>query len=218
MSSPTFWIKFSAPHLGPQMEWISSTLSENNHTFLVCCGLLHEKPTFVDSCGLMCPQNHTCVARCGLVVASRACFPCKKSHPDPRTTRNFRHFRQGFKQDSKVRRLGRHFATPQYWDGIWSQSEASSNKASNTIPQYWTVFEASLKSASIRLQIRFPNTGTVLEASLKSASIRLQMRFPNTGTGFEAEETRDFKILNGRVTMRNRAGSATGHAMQPAEF
>ena len=144
MSSPTFLIKFSAPHLGPQMEWISSTLSENNHTFLVCCGLWHEKPTFVDSCGLMCPQNHTCVARCGLVVASRACFPCKKSHPDPRTTRNFRHFRQGFKQDSKVRRLGRHFATPQYWDGIWSQSEASSNKASNTIPQYWTVFEASL--------------------------------------------------------------------------
>ena len=53
------------------MEWISSTLSENNHTFLVCCGLWHEKPTFVDSCGLMCPQNHTCVARCGLVVASR---------------------------------------------------------------------------------------------------------------------------------------------------
>ena len=177
----------------------------------------HEKPTFVASCGLMCPQNHTCVARCGLVVASRACFPCKKSHPDPRTTRNFRYFRQGFKQDSKVRRLGRHFATPQYWDGIWSQSEASSNKASNTIPQYWTVFEASLKSASIRLQIRFPNTGTVLEASLKSASIRLQMRFPNTGTGFEAEETRYFKILNG-VTMRNRAGSATGRAMQPAEF
>ena len=44
------------------------------------------------------------------------------------------------------------------------------------------------------------------------------MRFPNTGTGFEAEETRDFKILNGRVTMRNRAGSATGHAMQLAEF
>ena len=36
------------------------------------------------------------------------------------------------------------------------------------------------------------------------------MRFPNTGTGFEAEETRDFKILNERVTMRNRAGSATG--------
>ena len=44
------------------------------------------------------------------------------------------------------------------------------------------------------------------------------MLFPNTGTGFEAEETRDFKLLNGRVTMRNRAGSATGHAMQPAEF
>ena len=107
MSSPTFLINFSAPHLGPQMEWISSTLSENNHTFLVW----HEKPTFVASCGLMCPQNHTCVGRCGLVVASRACFPCKKSHPDPRTTRNFRHFRQGFKQDSKVRRLGRHFAT-----------------------------------------------------------------------------------------------------------
>ena len=133
LSSPTFLINFSAPHLGPQMEWISSTLSENNHTFLVW----HEKPTFVASCGLMCPQNHTCVGRCGLVVASRACFPCKKSHPDPRTTRNFRHFRQGFKQDSKVRRLGRHFATPQYWDGIWSQSEASSNKASNTIPQHW---------------------------------------------------------------------------------
>ena len=37
-------------------------------------------------------------------------------------------------------------------------------------------------------------------------------------SSFEAEETRDFKILNGRVTMRNRAGSATGHAMQPAEF
>ena len=137
LSSPTFLINFSAPHLGPQMEWISSTLSANNHTFLVCCGLWHEKPTFVAFCGLMCPQNHTCVARCGLVVASRACFPCKKSHPDPRTTRNFRHFRQGFKQDSKVRRLGRHFATPQYWDGIWSQSEASSNKASDTIPQYW---------------------------------------------------------------------------------
>ena len=186
MSSPTFLINFSAPHLGPQMEWIFSTLSENNHTFLVCCGLWHEKPTFVAFCGLMCPQNHTCVARCGLVVASRACFPCKISRPDPRTTRNFRHFRQGFK------RLGRHFSTPQYWDGIWSQSEASSNKASNTIPQYWE-FEASLKSASIRLQIGFPNTGTVLEASLKSASIRLQMRFPNTGTGFEAEETRDFK-------------------------
>ena len=144
------------PHLGPQMEWISSTLSENNHTFLVCCGLWHEKPTFVATCGLMCLQNHTCVARCGLVVASRACFPCKKSHPDPRTTRNFRHFRQRFKQDSKVRRLGRHFATPQYWDGIWSQSET-------------------------RLQIRFPNTGTVFEASLKSASIRLQIRFSNTG-------------------------------------
>ena len=88
LSSPTFLINFSAPHLGPQMEWISSTLSENNHTFLVW----HEKPTFVASCGLMCPQNHTCVGRCGLVVASRACFPCKKSHPDPRTTRNFRHF------------------------------------------------------------------------------------------------------------------------------
>ena len=25
------------------MEWISSTLSENNHTFLVCCGLWYEK-------------------------------------------------------------------------------------------------------------------------------------------------------------------------------
>ena len=137
LSSPTFLINFSAPHLGPQMEWISGTLSENNHTFLVCCGRWHEKPTFVASCGLMCPQNHTCVGRCGLVVASRACFPCKKSHPDPRTTRNFRHFRQGFKQDARVRRLGRHFATPQYWDGIWSQSEASSNKASNMIPQYW---------------------------------------------------------------------------------
>ena len=46
----------------------------------------------------------------------------------------------------------------------------------------------------------------------------LQIRFPNTGTGFEAEETRDFKILNGRVTMRSCAGSAAGHAMQPAEF
>ena len=46
------------------------------------------------------------------------------------------------------------------------------------------------------------------------------MRFPNTGTGFEAErDLGDFKILNGRVTMRNRAGSAAaGHAMQPAEF
>ena len=92
LSSPTFLINFSAPHLGLQMEWISSTLSENNHTFLVCCGLWHEKPTFVASYGLMCPQNH----RCGLVVASRACFPRKKSHPDPKTTRNFRHFRQGF--------------------------------------------------------------------------------------------------------------------------
>ena len=67
-----------------------------------------------------------------------------------------------------------------------------------------TVFEASLKSASIRLQIRFPNTGTVLEASLKSASIRLQMRFPKTGTGFEAEETHDFKILNGFSFFRPR--------------
>ena len=110
------------------------------------------------------------MGRCGLVVASHACFLCKKSHPDPRTTWNFRHFRQGFKQDSKVRRLDRHFATPQYWNGIWSQSETSSNKASTAIPQYWTVFKASLKSASIRLQIRFPNTGSVLEASLKSAS------------------------------------------------
>ena len=44
------------------------------------------------------------------------------------------------------------------------------------------------------------------------------MRFPNTGTGFEAEKTRDFKILNGRVTMRNRAGSATGHAMSRQNF
>ena len=87
-------------------------------------------------------------------------------------------------------------------------------------PNTGAVFEASfsLKLASIRLQIRFPNTGTVLEASLKLASIRLQIRFPNTGTGFEAEETRDFKILNGRVTMRSCAGSAAGHAMQPAEF
>ena len=117
----------------------------------------------------MSPENHTCgpLWPCrGL----RACFPCTKSHPDPRTTRNFRHFRQGFKQNSKVRRLGRHFATSQYWDGIGAK--ASSNKASNTIP--------------------LPNTGTVLEASLKSASIRLQMRFPNTGTGFEAEETWNF--------------------------
>ena len=40
------------------MEWISSTLSENNHTFLVCCGLWHEKPTFVASCGLIKP--HVC--------------------------------------------------------------------------------------------------------------------------------------------------------------
>ena len=191
MSSPTFLINFSAPHLGPQMEWISSTLSENNHTFLVW----HEKPTFAASCGLMCPQNHTCVGRCGLVVASRACFPCKKSHPDPRTTRNFRHFRQGFKQDSKVRRLGRHFATPEYWDGIWkydSSLRPAPTRLQIRFPNTGTVFEASLKSASIRLQIRFPNTGTVLEASLKSASVRLQMRFPNTGTGFEAEETRDF--------------------------
>ena len=85
-------------------------------------------------------------------------------------------------------------------------------------PNTGTVLEASLKLASIRLQIRFPNTGTVLEASLKLASIRLQIRFPNTGAGFEAEETRDFKILNGRVTMRSCAGSAAGHAMQPAEF
>ena len=85
-------------------------------------------------------------------------------------------------------------------------------------PNTGTMFEASVKSASLRLQIRFPNTGTVLEASLKLASIRLQIRFPNTGTGFEAEETRDFKILNGRVTMRSCAGSAAGHAMQPAEF
>ena len=73
LSFPTFLINFSAPHLGLQMEWISSTLSENNHTFLVCCGLWHEKPTFVAFCALMCPQNH----RCGLVVASRTCFPCK---------------------------------------------------------------------------------------------------------------------------------------------
>ena len=162
------------------MEWISSTLSANNHTFLVCCGLWHEKPTFVASCGLMCPQNHTCVGRCGLVVASRACFPCKKSHPDPRTTRNFRHFRQGFKQDSKVRRLGRHFATPQYWDGIGASLRPAPTRLQIRLPNTGTVFEASLKSASRRLQIRFPNTGTVFEASLKSASIRLQIRFPNT--------------------------------------
>ena len=49
LSSPTFLINYSAPHLGLQMEWISSTLSDNNHTFLVCCGLWHEKPTFVAS-------------------------------------------------------------------------------------------------------------------------------------------------------------------------
>ena len=141
------------------------------------------------------------MGRCGLVVASRACFPCKKSHPDPRTTRNFRHFREDFKQDS-VRRLGRHFR----------------------LPNTGTAFGASLRPAPTRLQIRFPNTGTVFEASLKSASMRLQIRFRNTGTVLEAslksasKDTWDFKILNGRVTMRNRAGSATGHAMQPAEF
>ena len=64
-----------------------------------------------------------------------------------------------------------------------------------------------------------PRKSEVQLSSARSAATCLsRMRFPNTGTGFEAEETRDFKILNGRVTMRNRAGSATGHAMQPAEF
>ena len=98
-------------------------------------------------------------------------------------------------KDSKVRRTRWAFCTgcggPVVdWDGIWSQSKASSNKVSNTIPQHWTVFEASLKSASIRLQIRFPNSGTVLEASLKSASRRLQMRFSNLGRNLK--KTRDF--------------------------
>ena len=83
------------------------------------------------SCGLMCPQNHTCVARCGLVVASRACFPCKKNRIKIRGPLGI-FVTLDIKQDSKVRRFGRHFATPQHWDGIWSQSEASSNKASNT--------------------------------------------------------------------------------------
>ena len=178
------------------MEWISSALSENNHTFLVCCGLWHEKPTFVASCGLMCPQNHTCVGRCGLVVASRACFPCKKSHPDPRTTRNFRHFRQGFKQDSKVRRLGRHLRLPN--TGTALEPRPAPTRLQIRFPNTGTVFEASLKSASIRLQIRFPNTGTVFEASLKSASIRLQIRFPNTGTVLEAS----LKSASIRLQMR----------------
>ena len=44
------------------------------------------------------------------------------------------------------------------------------------------------------------------------------MRFPNTGTGFEGEETRDFKILNGRSNHEKSCWSATGHAMQPAEI
>ena len=78
-------------------------------------------------------------------------FPCKKSHPDPRTTWKFCHFRQGFKHDSQIRRLGWHFATP------------------NT----GTAFGVSLKPAPTRLQMRFPHTETVFEASLKSALIRL---------------------------------------------
>ena len=132
-----------------------------------------------------------------------------------RTTRNFRHFRQGFKQDSKVRRLGRHFATPNTGTAFGASLRPAPTRLQIRFPTLGRCLKP-VKVGSIRLQIRFPNTGTVLEASLKSASIRLQMRFPNTGTGFEAEETRDFKILN--ITMRNRAGSATGHAMQPAEF
>ena len=47
---------------------------------------------------------------------------------------------------------------------LQSQSEASSNKASNTISQHWTVFEASLKSASQRF--KYSNTGTVPEIVL----------------------------------------------------
>ena len=141
MSSPTFLINFSAPHLGPQMEWISSTLSENNHTFLVCCGLWHEKPTFVASCGLMCPQNHTCVGRCGLVVASHACFPCKKSHPDIQIRGPLGIFVTLDKAANRMRR--REDAV-----GIWR------------LPNTGTALEPRL--APTRLQIRFPILGRCL--------------------------------------------------------
>ena len=130
LSSPAFLTNFSAPHSGPQMGMdLQHSVRKQSH--VLGCGLWHKKPTFVASCGLMCLQKNTT-----LVVALHACFPCKKSHPDPRTTRNFCHFRQGFKQNSKVRRLGR-ILQPPNTGSIWSQSEASSSKTSNTIPQYW---------------------------------------------------------------------------------
>ena len=34
--------------------------SVRKQSHVLGCGLWHEKPTFVASCGLMCPQNHTC--------------------------------------------------------------------------------------------------------------------------------------------------------------
>ena len=59
LSSSAFLINFSAPHSGPQMEWISSTLSENNYTFLVvACGM--KSPCLWPLVALICPQNHTC--------------------------------------------------------------------------------------------------------------------------------------------------------------
>ena len=64
------------------------------------------------------------------------------------------------------------------------------------IPQYWD------------------GTSSQFEAGFNKASNAI----PQYWTRFKAEETWNFKMLNGRVTMRNRAGSATDHAMQPAEF
>ena len=144
------------------------------------------------------------VLRCG------ACPESTSSGPDKRVLRWFR--------GTAPRGLQIRF--PNTGTVFEASLKSASLRLQIRFPNTGAVFEASfsLKLASIRLQIRFPNTGTVLEASLKLASIRLQIRFPNTGTGFEAEETRDFKILNGRVTMRSCAGSAAGHAMQPAEF
>ena len=149
MSSPIFLINLSAPHSGPQMEWISSTLSENNHTFLVvACGM---KSPRVASCGLMCPQNHTCR---GLTRM----FSLQKIASRSEDYSDFRHFRQGFKQNSKVRRLG----------GILR------------LPNTGTAFGASLRPAPTRLQIRFPNTGTVFEAGFKKASSTIPQHWDGT--------------------------------------
>ena len=185
MSSPIFLINLSAPHSGPQMEWISSTLSENNHTFLVvACGM---KSPRVASCGLMCPQNHTCR---GLTRM----FSLQKIASRSEDYSDFRHFRQGFKQNSKVRRLGGILRLPNTGTAptIRSQSEATAPTRGHFKTSNSPILGRCLKPASRRLQVRFPNTGTVLEASLKSASRRLQMRFPNTGTGFEAERDLGF--------------------------